>query len=146
MANPKNNERRIETTGATVGYDAELWLMADPLRGWVNAAEYKHVVLDSIFLNYVSDAFEEHRRRLLNELDADAEDFYDCRGGNIFWIPLEVRWKRLRENVREPFICDVVDQAVEAIEGDDPSLEGVLSKGYAFHPPWTNSASANSST
>ena len=35
--------------GANVGYEAELWQMADALRGSMDAAEYKHVVLGLVF-------------------------------------------------------------------------------------------------
>lgn len=44
--------------GATTGYEAELWAMADALRGPMGAAEYKHAVLGLIFLKYIPDAFE----------------------------------------------------------------------------------------
>ena len=62
--------------GATVGYEAELWQMADALRGSMDAAEYKHVVLGLIFLKYISDAFEEQHARLVAEQasGADPED------------------------------------------------------------------------
>ena len=59
MAKRGNNAQSAEATGATVGYEAELWRMADALRGSMDAAEYKHVALGLIFLKYISDAFEE---------------------------------------------------------------------------------------
>ena len=61
---------------ATTGYEAELWAMADALRGAMDAAEYKHVVLGLIFLKYISDAFEERHAALVAEQDqgADPED------------------------------------------------------------------------
>lgn len=40
-----------------MGYEAQLWKMADTLRGSMDTAEYKHVVLGLIFLRYISDAF-----------------------------------------------------------------------------------------
>ena len=47
----------------------ELWAMADALRGSMDAAEYKHVVLGLIFLKYISDAFEErHAVSLLSHI------------------------------------------------------------------------------
>ena len=48
-----------DDNGATTDYGPELWRMADALRGSMDAAEYKHVVLGLIFLKYISDAFEE---------------------------------------------------------------------------------------
>ncbi len=47
------------SSGALTGYEAKLWQMADALRGSMDAAEYKHVVLGLIFLKYISDAFQE---------------------------------------------------------------------------------------
>ena len=35
-----------------------LWKAADALRGQIDAAEYKHVVLGLLFLKYISDSFE----------------------------------------------------------------------------------------
>jgi type I restriction enzyme M protein len=64
MAKRKNNLSTANVTGATVGYEAQLWQMADALRGQMDAAEYKHVVLGLIFLKYISDAFEEQHARL----------------------------------------------------------------------------------
>jgi type I restriction-modification system DNA methylase subunit len=52
------------SNGATLGFERELWKAADTLRGSMDAAEYKHVVLGLIFLKYISDAFEECRQRL----------------------------------------------------------------------------------
>ena len=40
-------------SGATTGYEAELWAMADTLRGSMDAGEYKHVVLGLIFLKFI---------------------------------------------------------------------------------------------
>ena len=50
--------QQANDNGALVGYEAELWRMADTLRGSMDAAEYKHVALGLIFLKYISDAFE----------------------------------------------------------------------------------------
>ncbi|MDZ7337193.1 MAG: type I restriction-modification system subunit M [candidate division KSB1 bacterium] len=119
--------------GATVGYEAELWRMADALRGSMDAAEYKHVVLGLIFLKYISDAFEAQRARLEAERaeGADPEDPDEYRAVNVFWVPPEARWARLRQNARQPNIGRLVDEAMEAIERDNPSLKGVLPKDYA---------------
>lgn len=116
---------------ATVGYEAELWRMANALRGSMDAAEYKHVVLGLIFLKYISDAFEEHRAHLLQEPYADPEDPDEYRAQNIFWVPPEARWERLQAHARQPNIGQIVDEAMEAVERDNPSLKGVLPKDYA---------------
>ena len=52
---------------------AELWRTADALRGSMDAAEYKHVVLGLIFLKYISDAFEEGHARLETERGQGAD-------------------------------------------------------------------------
>src|SRR6266702_4185774 len=68
MARPKNNNHKKSNNGANVGYEAELWQMADALRGSMDAAEYKHVVLGLIFLKYIFDAFEEQHATLRDAL------------------------------------------------------------------------------
>ncbi len=122
-----------EGSGATVGYEAELWRMADALRGSMDAAEYKHVVLGLIFLKYISDAFEEHHARLLAEVaeGADPEDPDEYRAENVFWVPPEARWAHLKAQARQLTIGQLVDEAMEAIERDNPTLKGVLPKNYA---------------
>ena len=68
MARVKTRTKRQSKTGANVGYEGELWKMADALRGSMDAAEYKHVVLGLIFLKYISDAFEDKMKRLVAHL------------------------------------------------------------------------------
>ncbi len=125
--------KRADSTGATVGYEAQLWRMADALRGSMDAAEYKHVVLGLIFLKYISDAFEEHRAKLEAERaqGADPEDPDEYRAENVFWVPPEARWVRLQQNARQSEIGRLVDRAMEAVERDNPALKGVLPKDYA---------------
>jgi type I restriction enzyme M protein len=120
-------------TGATVGYEPQLWRMADALRGSMDAAEYKHVVLGLIFLKYISDAFEEHRARLEAESaeGADPDDPDEYRAANVFWVPPEARWHRLQAAAKQPEIGQIVDAAMEAVERDNPSLKSVLPKDYA---------------
>ncbi len=114
-------------------YEAELWQMADALRGSMDAAEYKHVVLGLIFLKYISDAFEEMYTRLKGEIaeGADPEDPDEYRAENIFWVPPEARWANLQAQARQPTIGQVVDDAMVAIERDNEALKNVLPKDYA---------------
>lgn len=121
--------------GANLGFEADLWRAADALRSNMDAAEYKHVVLGLIFLKYISDAFEEQHARLEAERGqgADPEDPDEYRAVNIFWVPEEARWAHLKANAKQPTIGKVVDDAMLAIERDNPSLKGVLPKDYA-HP------------
>ncbi len=133
MAKAKQNARSAKNDGATVGYEAQLWQMADALRGSMDAAEYKHVALGLIFLKYISDAFEEYRARLEAERPpgADPDDPDEYRAQNVFWVPLEARWAHLKAQARQPRIGQLVDEAMAAIERDNPTLKGVLPRDYA---------------
>ena len=119
--------------GATLGFEEKLWQAADKLRSNMDAAEYKHVVLGLIFLKYISDAFEEQHAKLDSERSqgADPEDPDEYRAKNIFWVPQEARWSRLKADAKQPIIGRIVDDAMVAIERDNPSLKGVLPKDYA---------------
>ena len=108
--------------------DDKLWKAADKLRANLDAANYKHVVLGLIFLKYVSDAFEERQRQLLEmfqredddniyylpreDFDSDGDyqqalndeleilDYY--REANVFWVPKTARWNTLKEKAILP--------------------------------------------
>ena len=125
--------RRSPASGANLGFEQQLWQAADALRNNMDAAEYKHVVLGLIFLKYISDAFEEQQARLEAQRDegADPEDPDEYRAVNIFWVPAEARWSHLRASARQPAIGQLVDDAMDAIERDNPSLKGVLPRDYA---------------
>ena len=114
-------------------YEAKLWEMADALRGSMDAAEYKHVVLGLIFLKYISDAFQEAHAQLELERGegADPEDPDEYRAQNIFWVPPEARWGILQAHARQPTIGRAVDDAMVAIERDNEALKDVLPKDYA---------------
>ena len=126
-------EKKNGSNGATLGFEAKLWLAADKLRNNMDAAEYKHVVLGLIFLKYISDAFEEHYARLVAEQSkgADPEDPDEYRAQNIFWVPKEARWSHLQANAKQPTIGKIIDDAMVAIERDNKALKGVLPKDYA---------------
>jgi type I restriction enzyme M protein len=133
MARTNTNDQKKKNNGANVGYEAELWQMADALRGSMDAAEYKHVVLGLIFLKYISDAFEEQHAKLEAQRaqGADPEDPDEYRAQNIFWVPPEARWSHLKAQAKQPTIGQLVDDAMAGIERDNPSLKGVLPKDYA---------------
>ncbi|MGH8532254.1 MAG: type I restriction-modification system subunit M [Gammaproteobacteria bacterium] len=129
----KKNSTSVNKTAANVGYEAQLWQMADALRGGMDAAEYKHVVLGLIFLKYISDAFEEQHAKLVVEQaqGADPEDPDEYRAQNIFWVPPEARWAHIKAQARQATIGQIVDDAMTGIERDNPALKGVLPKDYA---------------
>ncbi|MFH1244206.1 MAG: N-6 DNA methylase [bacterium] len=119
---------------ANLGFETKLWAAADKLRGHMDSSEYKHVVLGLIFLKYISDSFEETHQSIKNDNDAyegewEDKDAYQAR--NIFWVPEIARWEYLKQNAKKPEIGKIVDDAMVAIEKENPTLKGVLPKRYA---------------
>ena len=116
---------KIETT---------LWKTADKLRNNMDAAEYKHVVLGLIFLKYISDSFEELYNKLSSEgasTGADPEDKDEYTAERVFYVPPSARWTWLQKRAKLPTIGKDIDEAMDAIEKDNPTLKGVLPKDYA---------------
>lgn len=113
--------------------ETQLWAAADAMRGAMDPSEYKHVVLGLLFLKYISDAFEEQHAVLISQKDegADPEDPDEYRAKNIFWVPPAARWELLKAQSHQPTIGQIVDDAMYAIERDNPGLKGVLPKDYA---------------
>ena len=119
----------------------DLWQIADKLRGSIDAAEYKHVVLGLIFLKYISDAFDTRREELKSELAADgikgaeAERLLESRdeyaAESVFWVPPEARWTEIQAKGKTPNIGKLIDDAMYAIEKDNPKLKGKLPRDYA---------------
>ncbi len=124
------NTKPSGNSGGALGFEATLWATADKLRGNLDAAEYKHVVLGLIFLKYISDAFEEKHAALVKDKGADAEDRDEYTAENIFWVPPEARWSYLQGRAKDPVIGKLLDNAMIAIERDNPSLKGALPKEY----------------
>jgi len=115
--------------------EKQLWKAADKLRKNIDAAEYKHVVLGLIFLKYISDAFESLYEKLKKGegeyAGADPEDRDEYRAENVFFVPPEARWAFLQAEAKKPKIGIIVDEAMDAIEKENPSLKDVLPKVYA---------------
>jgi type I restriction enzyme M protein len=120
-----------KNNGAILGFEEKLWQAADKLRGHMDAAEYKHVVLGLIFLKYISDAFQERYEAVQKEPHADVEDRDEYLGENVFWVPKEARWQHLQANAKQPKIGKLIDDAMVAIEKENPRLKGVLPKDFA---------------
>ncbi len=97
----------------------------------MDAAEYKHVVLGLIFLKYISDAFSEVHQELKNDPLADPEDVDEYKARNAFWVPPNSRWEYLQKNAKQPTIGKIVDEAMDALERENPQLKSVLPTDYA---------------
>ncbi|MEO5802890.1 MAG: type I restriction-modification system subunit M N-terminal domain-containing protein, partial [Verrucomicrobiota bacterium] len=144
MARPTTTNGKNNDSG--LNFEAQLWAAADKMRGHMDASEYKHVVLGLIFLKYISDAYEEKREQLLlgfadpksdwfikDEAQrpeaADERDQYIA--SNVFWLPPEARWHTINAKAKSPEIGKVIDDAMGAIERENPTLKGVLPRDYA---------------
>jgi type I restriction enzyme M protein len=124
-----------------LSYADKLWQAADKLRGTVDAAEYKHVVLGLLFLKYISDSFETRRARLKEELEKDGikgehlEKLLESRdeytAERVFWVPPKARWQNLQNQAARPEIAILIDDAILAVEGDNPNLKNKLPRDYA---------------
>jgi len=146
MPSKTNSKSKNNQNGANLGFEEKLWAAADKLRGHMDASEYKHVVLGLVFLKYISDAFEE-RHKDLEEKTANPsspmfvrepqarygviEDRDEYAADNIFWVPKIARWAHLQANAKQPIIGKLLDDAMVAIEKENPILKGVLPKDYA---------------
>lgn len=123
-------KQKNEQTTA-LGFEDQLWLAADKLRGHMDAAVYKHVVLGLVFLKYVSDAFEERYNQLKSEGDGFEEEKDAYAEKNVFWVPKSARWENIKNNAKKSEIGKIIDDAMVLIEKDNKSLKGVLQKDYA---------------
>ena len=125
-----------------------LWATADKLRANMAAAEYKHRVLGLIFVKYLFDTFAARRAEVAVRLsDPDDDDYYgqanaedlaaeleDCDDYtevNAFGVPEGARWEALRTAAKQPAIGKLIDDALSAIQAENPKLKGILDKRFA---------------
>ena len=114
---------------ASIGFEQQIWAAADILRGAMDAAEYKHVVLGLIFLKYISDKFEERYQELLAD-DDDVEDKDAYAEVNDFFVPPEARWSVIANAAHTEKIGTVINDAMRAIEKENKRLKDILPKTY----------------
>lgn len=117
-------------------FEEVLWAAADKMRNHMNPADYKHVILWLIFLKYISDSFQTQHDKIKNNPDSYAgeeEDRDAYTSENIFRVPKEARRELIQNSAKKPEIGQIIDDAMYAIEKDNPSLKWVLSKNYS-HP------------
>lgn len=130
-------------------FEKELWKAADKLRGNIDPGEYKYIVLGLIFLKYVSDAFYQRKDELEKLVSdpkgasfirdessrkyyVDQKDPYRSRG--IFYIPEKARWDYLQRHTMHNEIGKYLDEALDTIEEENPTLKGILPKVYSRTP------------
>ena len=133
-----------------IDFEKELWKAADRLRGNIDPSEYKYVVLGLIFLKYVSDSFYQRKEELEKSIsnlkgasfirDESSRKYYleqkdPYKAAGVFYIPETARWEFLREKVLQKDIGRCLDEAMEAVENENPQqLKGVLPKIYSRTP------------
>lgn len=111
-------------------FEAQLFKAADKLRKNIDAAEYKNVALGLIFLKYISESFQELYDKLAKDEFSDPEDRDEYKAENIFFVPEQARWKNLQAKAKLPTIGQELDDAMEAIEKENPELRNVLPKVF----------------
>ncbi|MDV0445541.1 putative type I restriction enzymeP M protein [Methanimicrococcus sp. At1] len=117
--------------GADIGFEKQIWDAACILRGNMDAAEYKNVVLGLIFLKYISDKFEEKYNFLKEEGKGYEEEIDEYTAENIFYVPPSARWNVIAENAHTPEIGTVIDDAMRSIEKENKRLKDILPKNFA---------------
>ncbi|MEZ3136622.1 type I restriction-modification system subunit M [Stutzerimonas kunmingensis] len=148
----KGRAAKVQQATSLATMEKTLWATADKLRANMDAAEYKHIVLGLIFLKYISDSFAGRRaelqRKLLDENDdyylgddalendgealaAELEDRDYYREVNVFWVPEVARWEAIRAAAKQVDIGKRIDEALAAIEAENPRLKNILDKRYA---------------
>ena len=116
---------------AEIGFEKKIWDAACILRGNLDAAEYKHVILGLIFLKYISDKFEARYNELLQEGEGFEEDVDEYTSLNIFFVPPKARWSSIASQAHTPEIGKIIDEAMDTIERENKKLKGVLPKTFA---------------
>ena len=150
---------RAPKSKQTKTLEQRLWDAADALRGNQEPSEYKHVVLGLVFLKYISDRFEERRHEIeaaLSDPDSDdyipnearrsafLEDRDEYTSHNVFWVPAEARWQHIQDRAKLPSIGQVIDNAMDLIEKENPSIRACCRATTAVRVS-TKAASASSS-
>ena len=116
---------------ANIGFEKQIWDAACALWGHIPAAEYRKVIVGLIFLRYISSAFNKRYEELVADGDGFEDDPDAYAEENIFFVPEKARWNVIASAAHTPEIGTVIDNAMRAIEADNPKLKNVLPKNYA---------------
>jgi type I restriction enzyme M protein len=148
----KENTQK-KSNGSALDFEAQLWAAAeqavpapDCKKTEYNGARPEGLCLGLIFLKYISDAFEEKREQLLFGFSDPMSEWFikdepgraeaaenrdEYLAANVFWLPPEARWHTIKAKAKSPEIGKVIDDAMGAIERENPTLKGVLPRDYA---------------
>ena len=114
-----------------IGFEKQIWDAADELRGSMDAAEYKHVILGLIFLKYLSDKFEQRYNELVDEGSGFEEDRDEYTAEGVFFVPPEARWSEISKKAHTAENGKTIDNAMRLIEKENNSLKGILPKSFS---------------
>ncbi len=131
-----------EKTNANIGFEKELWDAACVLWGHIPATEYRNIIIGLIFLRYISCAFEECQKKIVQMLrdEGETDEEYiqseleikdNYLEHSVFFVPAVASWSHIADMAHDPKMGKVIDDAMKAIEDENPSLKGVLPKHYA---------------
>jgi len=110
--------------------EKKLWAAADKMRGAVPVSSYKFIILGLIFLKYISDSFEDKYQELSSDVYKLQEERDAYLADNVFYVPVKARWEYLNAHSKDANIGQIIDEAMDEIERENPSLKGVLIKDY----------------
>ena len=130
MATPKKAVKKTSKK-QELGFEESLWDAANKLRGSVESAEYKHIVLSLIFLKFISDKFEVRKHAIIAEYGneyVDMVDFYTME--NVFYLPEDARWSHIQVNAKQDDIAVKIDSALHDVEKNNKALAGALPDNY----------------
>ncbi|MBW9222261.1 type I restriction-modification system subunit M [Methanothermococcus sp. SCGC AD-155-C09] len=123
-----------------INFENKLWKAADKMRKKVEVHEYKYIVLGLIFLRYISFAFEEKQKEIINKTDKkilerfgndllEDRDVYLSDG--ILYVPEKARWDYIKENANQSNIGEILDNTIDILEKEYPKqLKNVIPKIY----------------
>ena len=108
-----------------------LFQTIDEFHGDLGISEYKIIVLNLIFLRYLSHEFDKRYQELIDENKGFEEDIDEYLAKNVFFIPKDARWDFISKNAHSVKNGVIIDQAIRSIESKNTLLRGVLSKVFS---------------
>jgi type I restriction enzyme M protein len=121
-----------------LSFGPQLWSAADRLRGHLDAAEYKHIVLGLIFLRFLSTTDDVPLKQMafvLKDEAATNRKNGHRNGSSVdlinFAVPEEASWRFICGKAHTATIGRALDRAMEALEQANPILDGALPKIFA---------------
>ena len=113
----KSPVRTAANEGAALGFEEQLWKAAEGLRGHVEPAEYKHIVLGLLFMKYITDNAGIKQKTARAKAHSSTASFV---------VPPSAIWSGLVLAAQDGRATDALSTAMKDIEASNPSLHGLL--------------------